>query len=101
MAVLKADFSTQTPQSGLGIIDKWLVELRPADNTADIANSLERVKTQLESDQINTDEFVQILQMLAQQTVEFSTRMGSEGDIAVRLESVASALRSMAGQAGK
>ncbi|QJW91448.1 hypothetical protein HNV11_19725 [Spirosoma taeanense] len=101
MGVLEADLINATPQNGTGIIDQWLEELRQSDNTVEIADTLERVKTQLRSDQINSGELSSLLETLATQTVEFSTRMGSEGDIAYRLEGLASALRSMAGQLHK
>ncbi|UHG92203.1 hypothetical protein [Spirosoma oryzicola] len=100
MDVLNADPATSTPQSGTGVINSWLEELRKADNAADITNSLEQVKTQLESGEISAGELSDLFTTLATQTVEFSTRLGSEGDIAYRLEGLASALRSLAGQLG-
>ena len=98
MDVLESDLTSATPQSGKGIIDQWLAQLRQAENATDITSTLEQVKTQLESDQINTDELIQLLDTLATQTAEFSAMMGSEGDIAPRLEGLASALKSLAGQ---
>ncbi|QHV94521.1 hypothetical protein [Spirosoma endbachense] len=100
MSVLGTDFTTSTPQSGTGVIDEWLVELRKAENATEITTTLEQVKTELESGQINTTELSQLFNRLATQTVEFSTLMGSEGDIAPRLEGLSSALRSLAGQLG-
>lgn len=100
MEVLETDVSTETPQTGSGIIDQWLEQLRQADNAQDIADTLERVKTQLRSDQINNSELSELLTQLSTQTAEFSTLMGSEGDIAPRLEGLSSALRSLAGQIG-
>ncbi|GAB4021798.1 hypothetical protein [Spirosoma koreense] len=98
MDVLESNSTQATPQSGLGVIDRWLVQLHKTENAKDIANTLERVKTQLESDQINNRELSQLLEALADQTVELSTFTGSEGDISGRLEGLASALRSLAGQ---
>ena len=100
MAVLEENGPDSTPQSGTGIIDQWLVQLRPADNATEITDLLERVKSQLKSDQINADELSELLSTLATKITEFSTLMGSEGDMATRLEALASALRSMAGQLG-
>ncbi len=100
MAVLDVDTNTATPQSGTGVIDQWLVELHKAENATDIAATLEQVKTQLKSDQINTGELTELLTTLATQTAEFSTMMGSEGDMATRLEGLSSALKSLAGQIG-
>ncbi|AUD03350.1 hypothetical protein [Spirosoma pollinicola] len=100
MDVLEGDLASKTPQSGTGILDQWLAELNKAENAKDISSTLEQLKTQLKSDQINTDELVQVLETLATQTAEFSTMMGSEGDIAPRLEGLAATLRSLAGQVG-
>ena len=98
MEVLEADLTNATPQNGTGVIDQWLVQLSQAENATQITDTLEQVKTQLKSDQINAGELSQLLETLATQTAEFSTNMGSEGDIAPRLEGLSSALRSMAGQ---
>ena len=98
MSVLEGDLTNATPQSGRGVIDQWLEQLRKTENATDITNTLEQVKTQLESDQINAQELAQLLNTLATQTSEFSTMMGSEGDIAPRLEGLSSALTSLAGQ---
>ncbi|GAB2518852.1 hypothetical protein [Spirosoma aerophilum] len=100
MNVLEGDLATTTPQSGTGILDQWLAEISKADNTKDITSTLEQLKTQLKSDQINTAELVSVLETLATQTTEFSTMMGPEGDLAYRLEGLASALKSLAGQLG-
>ncbi|GAB3895691.1 hypothetical protein [Spirosoma agri] len=100
MDVLGADSTTSTPQSGTGLIDEWLEELRKAENATEITATLEQVKTQLESGQVNATELSQLFDTLATQTAEFSTLMGSEGDIAPRLEGLSSALRSLSGQLG-
>lgn len=98
MDVLNIPSDTSTPQHGVGVINGWLNELRQADNATAITATLEQVKTQLESGQVNPATLSDLLNTLATQTLEFSTFMGSEGDIAPRLEGVSSALRSMAGQ---
>jgi DNA repair ATPase RecN len=98
MAILEGDTPVETPQSGLGILDQWLQQLHQADNATDITTSLEQVKTQLKSDQINGNELGQLLDTLATQTAEFSTLMGAEGDISSRLEGLSAALRTLAGQ---
>jgi uncharacterized phage infection (PIP) family protein YhgE len=100
MHVLEREGGPETPQSGLGVIDQWLAQLRQAENAKDLTNTLEQVKTQLESDEVNTNELIQLLDTLATQTTEFSTFMGSEGDMATRLEAVSSALQTLAGQLG-
>ncbi|MVM33006.1 hypothetical protein GO755_23395 [Spirosoma sp. HMF4905] len=101
MDVLESEVTTAIPQSGLDIIDQWLVQLRQTENAKEITNTLEQVKTQLESNQINTQELIQLFDTLATQTIEFSTHVGSEGDMAVRLEAISSALQSLAGQLGR
>ena len=98
MAVLEENGDNATPQSGTGIIDQWLIQLRPVENATEIADLLEQVKIQLSKNQINADELCDLLSTLSTKTTEFSTLMGSEGDIAPRLEAVASSLRSLAGQ---
>ncbi|GAB3985628.1 hypothetical protein GCM10028807_01290 [Spirosoma daeguense] len=98
MDVLEGEVAGTTPQSGKGVIDSWLEQLRQTDNATEIADTLEQVKTQLESNEIRKDELADLLTMLATQTAEFSTFMGSEGDIAPRLEGLSAALKSMAGQ---
>ncbi len=100
MVALEGTGANSTPQSGTGIIDQWLVELNQVENATEITDLLERVKTQLKSDQIDAKELSQLIETLATQTTEFSTLMGSEGDIAPRLEGLASALRSLSGQLG-
>jgi hypothetical protein len=98
MNVVSGDLTNSTPQSGTGVIDEWLVELRKAENASELTDTLEQIKTELESGQVNAQELSQLFDTLATQTLEFSTRMGSEGDIAPRLEGLSSALRSLAGQ---
>jgi hypothetical protein len=100
MEVLEGDLASATPQSGTGIIDQWINELNQSENAKDIAATLEQVKTQLKSDQINTTELVSLLDGLATQITEFSALMGPEGDISSRLEGLASALKSLSGQIG-
>lgn len=98
MDVLEGELANATPQSGLPVIDQWLEQLHKVENATDITSTLEQVKTQLISDPINSGELNQLLNMLATQTIEFSALMGSEGDIAPRLDGLASALKSLAGQ---
>jgi hypothetical protein len=96
--MLTHEESTETPQSGLGILDQGLEQLHQADNATDITTTLEQVKTQLKSDQIDDSELSQLLDTLATQTVEFSTLMGAEGDISSRLDGLSAALRTLSGQ---
>lgn len=98
MDVLEGNLADKTPQSGTTIIDEWLTELHKAENAKDISSTLEQLNAQLKSNQNQSGELVQLLETLATQTAEFSTMMGSEGDIAPRLEGLAAALRSLAGQ---
>ena len=100
MDVLESDPGSINPESGTGIIDQWLAQLNKAENTKDITSTLEQVKAQAEANPVNTDELAKLLETLAMQTVEFSTMMGPEGDMATRLDALSAALRSMAGQLG-
>lgn len=98
MSVLDGTGPDATPQRGTGIIDQWLVQLRRTENATEITNSLERVKTQLKSGQIDVEELSQLLERLATHTVEVSMVTGLEGDADPQLEKLSSALRSLAGQ---
>lgn len=98
MGTLHADITNETPQSGSGILDQWLDQLRETANADALINAMEQVKTRLESDQFRSSELAELLNKLSEHTSEFSANMGSDGDMAIRLESVASALRELAGQ---
>ncbi|WP_020594669.1 hypothetical protein [Spirosoma panaciterrae] len=98
MTVLDSEPGSTSPQDGANIIDQWLTQLHQAENAGPIAQTLEQVKEQLLKDSINSDELCQVLNTLATQTSEFSTRMGSEGDMATRLEALSAGLKLLAGQ---
>ncbi|GAB3953840.1 hypothetical protein GCM10028805_38370 [Spirosoma harenae] len=98
MDVLESDLNQESSQSGKEVIDEWLAQLNQAENATEIVDTLEKVKNQVASKEADTKQLSDLLNTLATQTVEFSTRMGSEGDIAPRLEGLASALRTIAGQ---
>lgn len=98
MNVLAENETDLTPQRGTGVIDQWLVQLRQTDNATGIENSLERVKTQLKSGQIDAGELSHLFSTLAAQITEFSAPMKSESDVATRLRELSSALRTLAGQ---
>lgn len=98
MDVLEGEVAGTTPHSGKGIIDRWLDQLRQTDNATALVSSLEALKTQLESNEIRSADLSTLLTTLATQTLEFSTYLGSEGDMAIRLESLAAELKSLAGR---
>ncbi len=100
MGTLRADITNETPQSASDILDQWLDQLRDAANADALVNTMEQVKTRLKSDQFNSSELAELLNKLSEQTSEFSANMGSDGDMAIRLEGVASALRELGGQIG-
>ena len=100
MVTLTADVSDLTPQSGKGMIDKWISTLTGPENTKDIVTLLEQLKTQLEAGQPNAGEVQKVLVDLANQTREMSVMAGPEGDIATRLEALAAALQTAGGQIG-
>ena len=101
MTVLEIDPAKVVPQNGTSVINEWLVPLRQAENATDVVNLLEQLKNQLESNINDPDSINQLLTKLATQTSEFSTMMGAEGDVSTRLEALAAALQSLAGQAGQ
>lgn len=98
MQTLEGDLTTATPQSGKGIIDQWINALREGENTNEIANTLDQLKTQLDSGQPNAGELQQLLLTLAEQTRLIGTELGAEGDLAPRLEALSAALRNAGGQ---
>lgn len=98
MGTLHADITNETPQSGSGILDQWLNHLRETANADELVSTMEQVKTRLKSDQFSGSELAELLKKLSEHTSAFSANMGSDGDMAIRLESVASALSELAGQ---
>ena len=101
MTVLEIDPTKVAPENGISVINDWLVPLRQADNATDVVNLLEQLKNQLQSNLNNPGSINQLLTKLSTQTTEFSTMMGAEGDVSTRLEALAAALQSLAGQAGQ
>lgn len=97
MAVLETDPKQVVPESGVSVINNWLVELRQAENATAIVNTLEQLKNQLESNLSETNSLDPVLTKLATQTSEFSTFMGAEGDVATRLEALSAALQLLMG----
>ncbi|GAB4033912.1 hypothetical protein [Spirosoma gilvum] len=98
MAILEGEPGSASTQDGTNVIDQWLTQLHQAENAGPIAQTLEEVKAHLLMESVNSDELCQLLNTLATQTSEFSTMMGSEGDMATRLEALSSGLKLLAGQ---
>lgn len=101
MSVLEGDISGMTPQTGKGIIDQWIEQLRHADNTAELADLLEQLKNQLEGGQPDPQELSNLLQTMSEQAREIGTMLGAEGDLATRIEGLSAALRTASGEFGK
>ncbi len=99
MDVLQTSVPTLTPLSGKGILDHWLDAIKQADNTHDLVDSMEELKTLLEA---NSDpkSMETVLGKLADQTRLMSSTVGAEGELAPRLVALSSALRALAGQLG-
>ena len=98
MTTLTTDVAAMTPQSGKGVIDQWIDTLSESENTKDIVNLLQQLKTQLESGEPNPEETGKILFDLATQTHELGVTVGPEGDMPPRLEALAATLQTTAGQ---
>jgi hypothetical protein len=98
MVTLSTEVSDLTPQSGKGIIDKWINALSGSENTTEIVDLLQQLKTQLESGTPNPGEVQMILLDMATHTHEMGVKVGPEGDIATRLEALGAALQNVAGQ---
>ena len=99
MDVLQTDVPTLTPQSGKGILDGWLDAIRQADNAHDLVDSMEELKTLLETG-AEPQAIETALGKMADQTRLMSSTVGAEGELATRLEALSSALRTLAGQLG-
>ncbi len=87
-----------TPQNGKGILDQWITSLDGSENTRELVDLLQQLKTQLEAGEPNPDEMQQILLDLSTNTHEMSVTVGPEGDMATRLEALAATLQITAGQ---
>lgn len=98
MVTLTTEVTDLTPQSGKGVIDQWINTLNGSENTKEIVDLLQQLKTQLESGTPNPGEMQQILLDLSNHTHEMSVKVGPEGDIATRLEVLGAALQNVAGQ---
>lgn len=99
MAVLQADPSALTPQTGKSLLDEWIAAIGASENTTDVVESLENLKTQLAGSP-EPGAVDEILQKMAVETQELGTTLGAEGDMATRLEALALALRTLGGQLG-
>ncbi|WP_375443401.1 hypothetical protein [uncultured Fibrella sp.] len=98
MSTLTTGVTDLTPQSGKGVIDHWISTLSPSENTKEVVDLLQQLKTQLESGTPNPGEMQQILLELATHTHEMGVKVGPEGDMATRLEALGAALQNVAGQ---
>ncbi|MBO0930910.1 hypothetical protein [Fibrella aquatilis] len=98
MDTLKPGVMDMTPQNGKGVLDQWINTLGDAENTRELTNLLQQLKTQLEAGDPNPGEMQQILTDLSTNTHEMSVSVGPEGDMATRLEALASTLQATAGQ---
>ncbi|MEZ0486109.1 hypothetical protein [Fibrella aquatica] len=98
MATLTTEVGELTPQSGKGVIDEWISTLSESENTKEIVDLLQQLKTQLESGTPNPEEMQQVLLDLSGQAHEMGVKVGPEGDMATRLEALGAALQNIAGQ---
>ncbi|NID11847.1 hypothetical protein [Fibrivirga algicola] len=98
MVTLTTGVNDLTPQSGKGVIDQWISTLSESENTKEVVDLLQHLKTQLESGTPNPGEMQQILLDLSNCTHEMGVKVGPEGDMATRLEALGAALQNVAGQ---
>lgn len=98
METLKPGVMEMTPQNGKGVLDQWIATLGDAENTRELTDLLQQLKTQLVTGDPNPGEMQQILTDLSTSTHEMSVTVGPEGDMATRLEALASTLQITAGQ---
>ena len=98
MVTLTAGITDLTPQSGKGVIDQWISTLSESENTKELVDLLQQLKTQLESGAPNSGELQQVLLQLSTMAQEMGINVGPEGDITTRLEALGAALQNVAGQ---
>ncbi len=98
MVTLTKEVTDMTPQSGKGVVDQWINKLSQSENTTEVVELLQQLKTQLESGTPVPGEVQQILLDLANHTHEMGVKVGPEGDMATRLEALGAALQNVAGQ---
>ena len=98
MVTLTAGITDLTPQSGKGVIDQWISTLSESENTKELVDLLQQLKTQLESGAPNSGELQQVLLQLSTMAQEMGINVGPEGDITTRLEALGAALQNLAGQ---
>ncbi|KAB7728640.1 hypothetical protein F5984_17525 [Rudanella paleaurantiibacter] len=101
MDLLEGNVAEMTPQNGKGIIDQWIEQLRHSENTTGLAGSLEQLKNGLEGTGPDPAELSQLLQTMSEQARQLGVTLGPEGDLSVRIEGLAAALRTAAGQFGQ
>jgi hypothetical protein len=99
MAVLTGNLTSSTaqPQNYVEILDSWLTQLSPSENTDDVVAGLEQLKKQLKTDKPNPTQLSETMMVLAEHTRLMGITTGSEGDVPTRLEALSAALRTVAG----
>ncbi len=102
MVVLTGDLTSSTakPLDATDVIDSWLRQLRPGDNTDELVAGMEKLKSQLAHGKPDSGELSVTMLSLAEQTRLMGTETGSEGEISTRLEALSAALRTTAGALG-
>jgi hypothetical protein len=98
MATLAGGLSATDTQSGAEALNQWIAMLQAGENTSGLTDAMGTLKTQLSGKQPDPSVLRDLLTQLADQTREFSSTLGAEGDLAPRLEALSSTLRAAAGQ---
>lgn len=94
---LTGESGTPTPQEGIALIDQWIAPLEAGENTKPIAEELQKLKTLLKAEPVDSGAVFAILGEIAIQLTAIAPDMGSEGEMPSLLEGLASALRLTAG----
>ena len=79
------------------LIDQWIGALSEGENTQEFAGQLTELKTMLQNTPAEAGAVGPLMGKLAQKLTEFSTQVGSEGELPPLLTGLAAALRKAGG----
>jgi len=85
-----------SPQEGMSLITDWFSSIKNNHLTTNLVEPLMQLQEELQSGDPNPKQIKQLLNELADQTDKVAPK--AEGDLQLRLQTLATALRNFAGQ---
>lgn len=79
------------------LIDQWIAALSEGENTQEFAGQLTELKAMLQNTPANARAVGMLMGQLAEKLTQFSTQVGSEGELPSLLMGLAAALRQAGG----